>query len=318
MTRCSRRQFVATAIISALVVACTENQAGKQVESLSSPNITKTPTRIVALEWVYVEDLIALGIQPIGVADISGYKQFVNVQPVLAESVADVGTRQEPSLEAIAELEPDLILGVELRHELIYNTLSSIAPTLLFNPYPPLNGLNQLEEMEQTFLVIADAVNRRDAGEKVLQNMHQTFKTAEQQLGSAEFIGSPFVLAHFVPGMPQPRLFTDNAMAVQVLTQIGLKNAWKGKIDRFGFSTVGVEALPAVQQANLLYIAEEDIQWQQFQNNPVWKGLEFVKDSRVYPIGADTWLFGGPKSAQVLVNKVVTALIQKQSLKSKI
>ena len=306
MTRRSRRRFVATAILSALAVACTRNQAGIEI----SRPIPKNPTRIVALEWVYIEDLLALGIQPIGVADIRGYKQFVNIQPALVDSVVDVGTRQEPSLEAIAQLEPDLILGVELRHELIYDTLSSIAPTLLFNPYPPSDGPNQLEEMEQTFLAIADAVNRRDAGEKVLQNMRQTFKTAQQQLRSADFTGSPFLLAHFIPGTSQPRLFTDNAMAVQVLTQIGLKNAWKGEIDRFGFNTVGVEALLAVQQVNLLYVAEaEDLQWQQFQNNPVWKGLEFVKDSRVYPIGADTWLFGGPKSAQVLVNKVVTALI---------
>lgn len=306
----SRRRFVATAIISALVVACIGNQPGKRVENLSSP-ITKTPTRIVALEWVYIEDLLALGIQPVGVADIRGYKQFVNVQPKLADTVADVGTRQEPSLEAIAKLEPDLILGVELRHETIYDTLLSIAPTLLFNLYPPPNGPNQLDEMEQVFLAIADAVNRRDVGETVLQNMRETFKTAAEQLRLDGLTGSPFILAHFVPGTLQPRLFTDNSMAVQVLSQIGLENAWKGELDRFGFNTVGVEALPAVQQANFLYIAEEDGQWQQFQNNPVWKGLEFVKESRVYSIGADTWVFGGPLSAQVLVNQVVAAMTKK-------
>ena len=307
----SRRRFMATAIISALVVACTGNQAGKRVESLSSPTLTKNPTRIVALEWVYVEDLLALGIQPVGVADIGGYKQFVNVQLMLADTVVDVGTRQEPSLEAIAKLEPELILGVELRHEMIYDTLSSIAPTLLFNPYPPPNGPNQLDEMEQTFLAIADAVNRREPGETVLQNMRKTFKTAEQQLRLNDLSDSSFILVHFVPGALQPRLFTDNSMAVQVLSQIGLKNAWKGEIDRFGCNTVGVEALPAVQQANFLYIAEEDVQWQQFQNNPVWKGLEFVKESRIYPIGADIWVFGGPLSAQILVNKVVAALTKR-------
>lgn len=260
---------------------------------------------------MYVEDLLALGIQPVGVADIGGYKQFVNVQLKLADTVVDVGTRQEPSLEAIAKLEPELILGVELRHEMIYDTLSSIAPTLLFNPYPPPNGPNQLDEMEQTFLAIADAVNRRKPGETVLQNMRKTFKTAEQQLRLNDLSDSSFILVHFVPGALQPRLFTDNSMAVQVLSQIGLKNAWKGEIDRFGFNTVGVEALPAVQQANFLYIAEEDVQWQQFQNNPVWKGLEFVKESRIYPIGADIWVFGGPLSAQVLVNKVVAALTKR-------
>ena len=307
----SRRRFMATAIISALVVACTGNQAGKRVESLSSP-IPKNPTRIVALEWVYVEDLLALGIQPVGVADISGYNSFVNVQPMLADTVVDVGTRQEPSLEAIAKLEPDLILGVEFRHELIDDSLSSIAPTLLFNPYPPPDGSNQLDELEQTFLAIADAVNRRAAGETVLQKMRGTFKTAAEQLRSDNLMGSLFILAHFVPGTPQPRLFTDNAMVVQVLTQIGLENAWKGKLDRFGFNTVGVEVLPAIEQANFLYIAEaDDAQWQQFQNNPVWKGLEFVQESRVYPIGSDTWVLGGPLSAQVLINKVVAALTKR-------
>lgn len=308
----SRRRFVATTIISTLVVACTGNQAGKRVESLSSPTLPKKPTRIVALEWVYVENLLALGIQPVGVTDINGYKQFVNVQPMLADTVVDVGTRQEPSLEAIAKLEPDLIFGVEFRHELIDDSLSSIAPTLLFDPYPPPDGPNQLDELEQTFLAIADAVNRRDAGETVLQKMRGTFKNAAEQLRSDNLMGSLFILAHFVPGTPQPRLFTDNAMAVQVLTQIGLENAWKGELDRFGFNTVGVEVLPAVEQANFLYIAEaNDAQWQQFQNNPVWKGLEFVQESRVYPIGSDTWMLGGPLSAQVLVNKVVAALTKR-------
>ena len=32
---------------------------------------------------------------------------------------------------------------------------------------------------------------------------------------------------------------------------------------------------------------------------------------QLYLIGADTWVFGGPLSAQVLVKKVVTALTKK-------
>ena len=76
---------------------------------------------------------------------------------------------------------------------MIYDTLSSIAPTLLFNPYPPPNGPNQLDEMQQTFLAIADAVNRRDPGETVLQNMRKTFKTAEQQLRLNDLSDSSFI-----------------------------------------------------------------------------------------------------------------------------
>lgn len=30
--------------------------------------------RVVAREWTYAEDLLALGVQPVGVADIAGYE----------------------------------------------------------------------------------------------------------------------------------------------------------------------------------------------------------------------------------------------------
>jgi iron complex transport system substrate-binding protein len=97
-------------------------------------------------------------------------------------------------------------------------------------------------------------------------------------------------------------------MAVQILTKIGLQNAWIGEFDRFGFNTVWVEAIPTVDKANFLYIAEtKNTHFKQLQKNPVWQNLEFVQENRLYPIGEDTWVFGGPLSAQVMVENVVSA-----------
>jgi iron complex transport system substrate-binding protein len=306
MYRFSRRQFIATALTSAVVVSCTR-------QNQSQPDTASTAaTRVVALEWAYVENLLALGIQPIGVADIRGYNTFVDVEPRLVETVVDVGTRQEPSLEAIAQLEPTLIIGTQPRHEAIYNSLSAIAPTLLFNPYPDSNNLTQFDEMQQTFRAIAERVNRRDAGEVVLRQMQATFKTASDRLRSMSLANNSFILGQFNEAAPQIRLFTDNALAVQVLSQIGLENAWKGQPDRFGFNTVGVEAFPSIEQANFLYIAaDNNSHLKQLQNHPVWKGLKFVQDNRFYSIGSDTWVFGGPKSAQILVERVTAALTKK-------
>lgn len=306
MYRLGRRQFLATALTSAVVASCTQ-----QNQSQPDTPASATATRIVALEWVYVEDLLALGIQPTGVADIRGYKTFVDIEPRLAETVVDVGTRQEPSLEAIAQLEPDLIIGTQLRHEAIYDVLSEIAPTLLFNPYPDPNTLTQFDEMQQTFRTIAQRVNRRDAGEAVLRQMQETFRTARDRLRSAKPTNNAFILGQFNEATPQIRLFTDDAMAVQVLRQIGLENAWKGQVDRFGFNTVGIEAFPKIEQANFLFIApDNNIHLQKLENHPVWKDLQFVRENRFYSIGSDTWVFGGPKSAQVLVEKVIAALMR--------
>ncbi|MBO0351147.1 iron-siderophore ABC transporter substrate-binding protein [Phormidium pseudopriestleyi FRX01] len=303
-------RFILYFAASLAVVACT-NGISSQTEVNSSLEFAETPTRIVALEWVYVEDLLALGIQPVGVADIAGYHQFVQIEPQLADPVMDVGTRQEPSLEAIAQLEPDLIIGVNLRHEAIASTLSAIAPTLLFDPYPaPETGIRQLDEMEQTFLKIAEVVNAKAKGEAVLQQMRSKFEDAAQQLKGKQLAQTPFILGQFVSGAPQIRLFNNNAMAVQILQQLGLTNAWQGAVDPFGFNTAWIESLPPVENANFFYSAQENNPYfKQLKQNLIWKNLAFVKESRLYSIGSETWIFGGPLSAEVFVDKVVQALM---------
>ena len=55
------------------------------------------PNRIVALEWLPVELLLALGIVPYGVADTINYRLWVS-EPPLPDSVIDVGLRTEPTL----------------------------------------------------------------------------------------------------------------------------------------------------------------------------------------------------------------------------
>ncbi|WP_163573746.1 ABC transporter substrate-binding protein [Fodinicola feengrottensis] len=92
--------------------------------------------RVVALEWSYGEDLLALGVQPVGVADIAGYNTWVTAGSRFVPSTKDVGKRQEPSLDAIYQLKPDLIVTDADR--VTPNSLAAlkkIAPTLVFDAY---------------------------------------------------------------------------------------------------------------------------------------------------------------------------------------
>lgn len=304
----TRRDFLMVATASA-IAACTRPQppSVSTSDNIESANPAKTEgLRVVALEWVYVENLLALGIQPVGVADIAGYKKYVKIPPQLAETVQDVGTRQEPSLEAIAQLEPNLILGVEMRHQAIESALSAIAPTQLFNPYPdPKNG-NQLTEMQQTFRQIAKTCQKSAEAEQVLGKMQSQFQQAAEKIKAANLIGNSVLLGQFVPEL---RLMTQNSIASQILETLGLKNAWNGTLDRFGFNTVGIESLIPLQTVYFLYTAENNqIPPNLFANNPVWQNLNFVQQKRLHSLGEDTWIFGGPLSAQILVEKVAQAL----------
>lgn len=67
------------------------------------------PHRIVALEWLPVELMLALGIAPYGVADIPNYNMWVN-EPKIPASTIDIGLRTEPNLELLTQMKPSFLV----------------------------------------------------------------------------------------------------------------------------------------------------------------------------------------------------------------
>mgnify|MGYP001171395959 FL=1 len=273
--------------------------------------ITGVPNKIVVLEWTYAEDLLALGIQPAGVADIENMKKNVALPIELSADVQDVGTRQEPNLETIAALEPDLIIGVKFRHEAAYDQLNAIAPTLIFDPYPAEGQGDQYQEMVDTFKTIADAAGKSAEAEAVLADLQKSYDDAKSKLAAAGKDGRTFVLS--MPWVDQNavtfRLSTSNGLASKVLEQIGLKNGYQSaQFEAYGFTTSGVEALQSVQDADYINITRETEVADMLGKNAVWTGLTFVKENRLFALGGDAWPYGGPHSAKIIVERAVQAL----------
>lgn len=275
--------------------------------------LDKPAQKVVVLEWTFTEDVIALGVQPVGNADNENYKLYVTSEAPLDAGVTDVGTRSEPNLETIASLKPDLIIANTDNHEAIYDQLKAIAPTLILGLYPPEGQGDQYAEMENIFRTIAAAVGKTAEGDKVLADLDAHYADAKTKLAAAGKEGLNYVLtqAYSYQNAATMRLFTDNSLAVQTLDRIGLKNDWKPeKFEMYGFTTSTVEALPAVKDTNLLYIVQkdDDIFSKELKDNSVWNGLNFVKEKRTFGLASTTWVFGGPVSSKVLVDEVVNTL----------
>lgn len=278
--------------------------------TMGSACVVEQPQRVVALEWTYVEDLLALGVQPIGVADIEGYNQWVKTPVALSADVIDVGTRQEPNLEAIARLKPDLILTPDFRLHENYDELSAIAPTLVFAPYPT-DGSSHYDEMIGTLTTLATAVNREVEGEAALQRLNDHYAAAKSALEAAGRGGEPFILSQGWNDeqVATFRLFTENAMSVQILERIGLTNGWNDAPQQYGYTEVGIEGFAplAEKDFNFFYVAQGDDN-SLFEQSPLWGKLPFVQNGHAYWMGGDVWLFGGPYSAELLVNTVLTKM----------
>ncbi|NEQ87897.1 MAG: ABC transporter substrate-binding protein [Moorea sp. SIO2I5] len=167
--------------MSLFAVACTgktaNNLTHQQNQSATSPSATPSecqtiqhnlgetqicgqPQKVVVLGPNLLELLLVLEVQPVGYADYFSfpYREFDQPDqqiPHLGERItsqpSNVGSLFEPSLEAIAKLKPDLILGIFEAHQNKYPLLSEIAPTLLLN-YRPDQG------WQQNLQVIANAL----------------------------------------------------------------------------------------------------------------------------------------------------------------
>ena len=286
------------------------------VGSNGEVTLDKPAKKVVVLEWTYAEDLLALGVQPAGMADIQEYHNWVNIDAELSNDVVDVGGRQEPNLEAIAALEPDLIIGVSFRHDASLADFEKIAPTVIFNPYPEDESIDLYKEMTTTFNEIAKAVDKTEEAEKVLAHLDEKYEEAKAEIEKADLKTKDVILtlAYTGPQAPEIRVFTPNSMASQILEKIGLKNVHvPDQFEVFGSSTFNVEGLTKYEDANYLYTVqdEDNVYEKQLKDNAVWKNLNFVKEDRLFDLGGDTWLYGGPLSAETLLNQIVDTMVNK-------
>jgi ABC-type Fe3+-hydroxamate transport system substrate-binding protein len=316
-------------LISAILVGCTskeiDDKASEKEEATEGETITgvngevtldKPAKKVVVLEWTYAEDLLALGIQPTGMADIQEYHNWVNIDVPLSKDVEDVGGRQEPNLEVIAALEPDLIIGVSFRHDGMLADLEKIAPTVIFNPYPTDEKIDLYQEMTTTFSEIAKAVDKTDEAKLVLADLDAKYEVAKTKIDNANLKTKDVILtlAYSGPQAPEIRVFTPNSMASQIIEKIGLKNVHiPNQFEVFGSSTFNVEGLTKYEDANYLFIVQDadNIYEKQLKDNAVWKNLNFVNEDRLYDLGGVTWLYGGPLSAETLLNKITSAMVNK-------
>jgi iron complex transport system substrate-binding protein len=156
--------------------------------------IEEEPQRIVALGWGDAETALALGVQPVGASDWLGFGGS-GVGP-WAEDLYDeapeiIGTL-EPSYEAIAALEPDLILDVKgSGDQERYDRLSEIATTVGV----PEGGDSYLTESADQVAMISTALGLADKGDELNAEVDAAFAAAAE--AHPEFAGKTITVSAF-------------------------------------------------------------------------------------------------------------------------
>ncbi|MEO9275974.1 iron-siderophore ABC transporter substrate-binding protein [Marinomonas sp. 5E14-1] len=259
--------------------------------------LPKPALRVVALNWSVAEMLLTLDIVPVGVTQGNGYRKWQTNYPVLPESVTEIGSRQEPSLAAIAKLNPDLIIGYEFRHRKILNSLQSIAPTLLYRQFPDASqtSFRYFEQSQKVFLGVAKAVNETEKAQSIIRSLSQRLAELKQQLSDAGLANTKVTFGKFVGMGYGLRIFTKISLAGSIIDELGLEYTWQDGLPGKDFTHLQLEQLPALNNSHL-FLAGNQVDGERMMHSPVWPLLPFVQNNNSSDV-PPLFSFGGPLSA---------------------
>ncbi|SES38228.1 iron complex transport system substrate-binding protein [Tranquillimonas rosea] len=260
------------------------------------------PERIVALGWGLAELLVELDVAPAGVADPEGYATWV-VEPELAADTVNVGLRNEPNLERIAELDPDLILAADQQTGLVPQ-LDRIAPTAYFKMFSADH--DNAAKSREVYLALAGAFGVSGMAEQRLDALDARISKAGDRVRAAFDGPVPPVLPIRLLTPTSVRLHGENAMAVAALRGMGLTAADPGAPTQWGFRQARVEDLAAFEDAAVVHF-DPFPQKDALFGSDIWQFMPFVRAGR-FAVADPAWTFGGAFSLGRLADTMAAAL----------
>lgn len=108
---------------------------------------------------------------PLAATDLDSYREWV-AQPPIPAQTQSVGSREEPNLERIAALKPDVILASEMQQALLPR-LMQIAPVLYYTNFSAADDHAAVAIAQ--FRQLAQAFGREAIAEQKLAAMQAAF-----------------------------------------------------------------------------------------------------------------------------------------------
>ena len=295
------KKLLKTTLASALLMVSAFASAVTVKDAKGEFTLDKTPSRVVALEYSFVDALAQVGVSPVGVADDN---KIDRILPQVREKIAawqSVGTRSQPSLEVIASLKPDLIIADPSRHTAVFEELKKIAPTVMFD-----SRHESYQENLETAQKIGDVVGK-SAEMKAKINEHNDYIA-----NIAKNLGVQGKKASFGTSREDKfNIQNDNGYVGSFLTTLGFAPT-KLNSDQ-AFVEINLEQL-VMEKPEYLFIAhyrDESIA-RKWEAEPLWKAIPAVKANHVYSVDADMWARGRGLEASKIMAKQIEGFVKQK------
>ncbi len=336
--------FLLMLSVALLIVACQTSSVERSPASLGSTSAANNcrivehsmgetkvcgqPKKVVALSPYILDSILALGVQPAGLAQSVNSKIQIYDNPTvqipylgkwITTNPIGLGSIESPSLERLTQLQPDLILGENIAHEDEYPLLTPIAPALIFSE---TKNPNDVQSWQQDIEGIAQALGKQDRVEKLLAAHEKQIAKAREAL-QAVLQAYPRVLL-IASNLRASDLESQPESTVgRLLQEIGFEIVRPpGFLDRR--ATISWEILPQIETDLIIVMSWDDdltlnpedttpenTMQEKWAQNPLLKSMLVFQQGRVFFVDYYLWsgVTRGPLSEKLILETLPDLLL---------
>jgi len=295
---------LAAALLAGLLALPAQADARQMTDALGNTvTVPEVPKRVITLSEIDLDTALTLGVTPVGT--INGRGQAAPPRYLdgkLPAGIEVVGDIDNPNLETLLELQPDLILTGPVKPEQLA-ILNEIAPTVItFNWARPWQ-----ESMQRT----AQALNREAEAKAVLERYRARVEEARQRLAAHQ--GETLSIVRWNPKGPS-YMFKD-AFASTVAEDVGLRRPAhqqdRGHTHSMALSLESLELLDAdwLVIGTLATSGEAVEAMNQAEQTPAFRQLSAIQAKRFGAVDGSLWTsLGGPMAALQVIEDIEALL----------
>ena len=246
----------------------------------------KTERIVITGSLEAMEDALVLGVKPVGAMTVGG--KFPDMFAAITDSAESIGEKQQPNVETILKLKPDVILSTTKFPPDVSEKLVKIAPTI------PVSHIST--NWEANLRLLAELTGKQEQAEQVLQEYKDDVAEAKAKLGD-RLKGKKVVIIRIRSGnimiYPQnvffnPSLYEDLGLAAP--EEIKIAKAQEAiSLEKFSEMNPDYIFVQFSEDEN----ADHPKALEDLQNNPIWKSINAVKNNKVFVNVVDPLAQGG-------------------------
>ena len=316
------RLFLLAILTFALVCAC-RGDSPRQVSSqaantstkavrvikhaMGQTKVTVNPQRVVVLDSL--DTVLSLGVQPIGTVQLFPDDDYLKNK---AEEIKSVGSDENPSIESIAALKPDLILGGNFYNKQEnYELLSQIAPTVIAD-------IETSGDWQKLLNKYAEALGKTDEAKQILADYHARIEKFQAQMGDCLKETEVSLVNVYQDGI---YIYLEDSFGGAIVADTGLSrpsdqvnanNLFSMTISKEQLYIADADAIfvwsPASSNSKEA-IRKAQSRLQQLKADPLWSKLNAVQQNKLYAVPS-YWLGMGPIAANLVLDDLFKYLVE--------